>query len=53
MYEKYDVSKEEVPMIEVAGPIWEPLIDNNRNNKEGGSSGPMPRYDDCFQYPVM
>ena len=53
MYEKYDVSKEEVPMIEVAGPIWEPLIDNNRNNKEGSSSGPMPRYDDCFQYPVM
>jgi hypothetical protein len=51
---------EEIPMIEVTGPIWEPLIASPTISTTDGNSTntpttpqQMPRYDDCFQYPVM
>ena len=46
MRDTYDIDKGEVPIVEVSGPIWEPLVP--ASGKEV-----MPRYDDCFQYPVM
>ena len=49
MQDSYDIDKGEVPIIEVSGPIWEPLAPANDKDRQSA----MPRYEDCFQYPVM
>ena len=41
MRDSYDIDKGEVPIVEVSGPIWEPLV-------PGSGKEVMPRYDDCF-----